>query len=330
MNWKLKAHTLAVLSRLPGGRRAYHCLQRWLGTNKLDVEDYLDHGLDIVELIQAQDRVVKGGTFLEIGTGWRPFAPFILYLAGAERIITVDVNPWLTHAYAVETFRALGPRLGAIAERLGLDANEVQRRYHAARPHAGNLTDLLRAFHVEYRYPADARCTGLADQSVDFVFSSNVLEHVEPESLRAIHRESFRVLKANGLAIHRVDLKDHYCLVDPSITSVNFLQYSEKQWRWYGGSGLAYHNRLRGVQHRRMLEEAGFGILSDRMRLSARSDLRSLDAIRSGHQPIHAEYAGFSPEELAAGYMWIVGGRSCAMLTKSGEKAQTMACASLR
>lgn len=37
MNWRMKAHLLAVLSRLPAGRKAYHRLQRVAGTNRLDL-----------------------------------------------------------------------------------------------------------------------------------------------------------------------------------------------------------------------------------------------------------------------------------------------------
>ena len=43
MNWKIKAHSLAVLSRLPAGRQMYHWLQRCAGTNKLQVETLERH-----------------------------------------------------------------------------------------------------------------------------------------------------------------------------------------------------------------------------------------------------------------------------------------------
>ena len=82
---------------------------------------------------------------------------------------------------------------------------------------------------------------------------------------------------------------------------MNFLRFSEEEWRRYG-RGLAYHNRLRGVQHRQLLEEAGFKVLSDKTRV----DARAVAAIESGALQVHADFARFKPEQLAAAYMWIV------------------------
>src|SRR5262245_41188461 len=46
----------------------------------------------------------------------------------------------------------------------------------------------------------DGRCFPFPDQSFDVVFSSNLLEHVD--DLAQLHRESARVLKAGGYAVH--------------------------------------------------------------------------------------------------------------------------------
>src|SRR5262249_16590846 len=151
-------------------------------------------------------------------------------------------------------------RLPVIAQRLGLTEVVLRTRYEAARPATRALRELLRATRVEYRCPADARRTGLKGASMDFVCSSNVLQHVAPPDLGAIPREASRVLKPGGLAVHRFNPEDHFKDVDKSITAVNFLQFSEREWRWYGGSGLGYHNRLRCSQHRRLLQEAGFKV----------------------------------------------------------------------
>ena len=68
MNWKLKAHALALLSRVPSGRRAYHALQSWLGTNGLQADEYLRRALEIVDLLA------------ELGE-----APLVVGVVGVER-----------------------------------------------------------------------------------------------------------------------------------------------------------------------------------------------------------------------------------------------------
>jgi SAM-dependent methyltransferase len=304
MHWKLKAHALAVLSRTPGGRKAYHFLQRSLGTNKLNAEEYVKRALEIVEMIREAGENPHQRTYFEIGTGWRPFLPFLLYLVGAEKIISVDINPWMNQSYAFETYRALESQLPSIADRLGLSFSELRDRYQqVSKPK--DLADLLQAFHVDYRCPADARRTMLPDQSVDFVCSSNVMQHVPPAILRDIHKEAYRILRPGGLAVHRCCPEDHFSHADRSITAAHFLRFSQRQWRWFGGSGLAYQNRLRAVQHRNLFEQAGFSVITDRVRI----DARSLEAIKSGRQQIHEDFARFTPEQLAASYLWLVGRR---------------------
>ena len=48
MNWKVKAVSLAVLSRVPGGKRAYLGLQAALGTNRLNRDEALDRVMNLV------------------------------------------------------------------------------------------------------------------------------------------------------------------------------------------------------------------------------------------------------------------------------------------
>lgn len=307
--WKLKAHTLAVLSRVPAGRHVYHRMQRVSGTTNLAVDESIRRSLEVVTLARdAGMDPAAGGTWLEVGTGWRPFLPFLLFLLGAERVITLDVNPWLTARYAFETFAALEGQLDRLAAQAGAPADEVRRRYQDVRGRMIRLPALLQACNIEYRCPGDAGATGLPDGSVDVVCSSNVLEHIPPSELARIHRESFRILRDDGLVVHRFNPADHFSHVDPRITSANFLQYSASQWRWYGGTGLAYHNRLRCREHEQLFRRAGFAIDVSRVR----TDRNALDAIVSGALRIHPDFAAFSPEELAADYMWIVGAKAAA------------------
>jgi SAM-dependent methyltransferase len=301
MHWKLKAHTLALLSRAPAGKALYHRLQRCLGTNPPQVQQNIARAAEIVDLIREAGHDPHRGVYMEIGTGWRPFVPFILHLIGAQRIITFDINPWLTKAYAFETCKVLQEHLLAISHRLHVDPQLLQHRYRVATGKGKDLLSLLNGFGVDYRYPGDAQATGLPDNSIDYVCSSNVLEHIPPTVLARIHRESLRVLRTGGLSVHRFNPQDHYCGVDCSITGANFLRYSQRAWRWYGGTGLAYHNRLRCCQHAALFMETGFDIQISRVRM----DQRALDAMQQHKLPIHSDFAAFTPAELAADYMWL-------------------------
>ena len=97
---------------------------------------------------------------------------------------------------------------------------------------------------------------GLVPAIAQEVGSNDVLMLAFMNDLRRIHTEAYRLLVPGGLAVHRVDVGDHFATIDRRITTGNFLQFSEEDWRWYGGSGLSYHNRLRCTDHVRLLDEA--------------------------------------------------------------------------
>jgi SAM-dependent methyltransferase len=70
---------------------------------------------------------------------------------------------------------------------------------------SSNIADLLKidvTEIVESKYPeSNILDLKYADKSFDFVFSDQVLEHVEGDPQRAID-ECYRVLKPNGIAVH--------------------------------------------------------------------------------------------------------------------------------
>jgi hypothetical protein len=301
MHWKYKAHLLACLSRLPGGRSIYHWLQRVAGTNRLQLQRDLQRAFELVDLVFAARGELAGARVVEIGTGWRPLVPYVLALGGARQVITLDINPWLTLQYARETWQALEPVLPEIAARCQVPVEQVRERYLRVPPQADTLQEMLQPLGIEYRYPADARSTGLSSGSVDLIVSSNVLEHIPREIQLEIHRESRRILQRGGLSVHRFNPQDHFSTVDSSITFANFLRFSSAEWHWLGGSGLAYHNRLRSRDYLELFAAAGLEVRVHRERI----DQRSLAAIRSGELPVHPEFQGYTPEELAVDYMWL-------------------------
>lgn len=303
MHWKLKAYALAVLSRVPAGQEAYLALQAIAGTNRLKADEGLRRAIELVGLMREAGRDPGGLVVLEIGTGWHPLVPTVLHLIGAHRIITIDKNPWLSWSSASETFAALSSRLDTIAAGLAVNVVDVQNRYdEAAKRQCQDLPSLLSALNIDYRYPVSVEHTHLPDEAIDIVCSSNVLEHLPLETLRGLHAESRRILKPGGLAVHRFNPADHYSHSDKSISSVNFLEYPEGRWRFYG-SGLAYHNRLRCSQHLQVLVDAGFSILVDRRRV----DEDALALLKRGSIAVDRAFAGLSLEDLAGEYMWLVG-----------------------
>ena len=304
MNWKIKAHALAILSRVPGSRFWYQTLRRIRGINPCDADREIRKALELINLTRESGRTLQDAVVLELGTGERPFVPFMMRLAGAKQVVTLDITRWLNIRELRETYQELRTRIPSIAHHLQMDLAEVESRFPKQLEDQGTVESLLQPFQIEYHCPANAQSTQLGDQSVDVVVSSNVLEHLAPEVLLAAHAETKRILKPDGAVVHRFNPEDHFAETDWTITGVNCLQYTARQWYWYGGSGLAYHNRLRCVEHRECMERAGLETIISRVR----TNHRALRALETGAVKVAPEFERFTPEELSADYMWLVGG----------------------
>jgi SAM-dependent methyltransferase len=300
MNWKLKAHALAVASRVPGGRTAYLRFQDRQASRMNDADEMLGRALDLLATFRDAGGDPAGSDCLEIGTGWCPWVPLLLVLKGARSVLTMDVNPYLSQATAVGTTRALLERTARVSDGIGLPVADIVKRLEAP-ARATTLDAWLNGLGVTYRL-GDVTRASLAQAGFDLVVSSNVLEHVPPDALEAIHAESVRLLRPGGCVVHRFNPQDHYSTFDRSITGANFLQFSSNEWHWLGGSGISYHNRLRCPQHQALVERTGLSVRLSR----TRPDLAAQRAIESGALKVHPDFAGMSLADLTDEYMWIV------------------------
>jgi Methyltransferase domain len=118
---------------------------------------------------------------------------------------------------------------------------------------------------VVYRAPCDAAATGLPAASVDVVFSNSVLEHVPRPAIERCLVEARRTLRAGGVMFHSVNCGDHYAYVDRDVHQLNYLRFSDVQWRKWNNRFL-YQNRLRAVDFVEMARAAGFAIEVDTSR----------------------------------------------------------------
>jgi len=252
MRWKLKAAVQNAIARLPEGvgNRVYFWLQRRFGgLQRVSPISRMSAAIETWRHCQAHGLDPVGKTFLEIGTGHVPDAPLAYWLMGAGRVITIDLNRYLSTELIDESISYLTAHRDEIVTMFG--SLLVTDRLDAIKDHR----DVLRA--IEYVAPGDASATGLVDGSVDVHTSYTTLEHVPPAALGRILREGDRVLAASGLFVHRVDYTDHFAHMDRTISHVNFLQYSEREWNRLAGNRFMFVNRLRHTDFVQLFEANG-------------------------------------------------------------------------
>lgn len=300
MNWKIKAYLQKAVATLPEGvgYRIYHVLQRLNGTfGKTRVQPRLSVARRLVELAEQSGHSVRGKTFFELGTGWSCTTPLGLWLCGAERVVTVDVNPYLKEHLVLRELRYITEHAGAITElfgKYGQTATFQERLKELCRQTPRTLQELLARTGIGYWSRFDARKTSLANGTVDFYFSWYVLQHIPPDVLRDIWRESHRILHPDGLVVHCVDAGDQFTRADPNLTAIHFLQFDEDTWLRYAGNRFAYHNRLRASDHLNLARDQGFEVVVSETAV----DEPSLAQLKRGF-PVHPRFREKSLEDLA-------------------------------
>ena len=80
---------------------------------------------------------------------------------------------------------------------------------------------------------------------------------------RTLLRDGNSLLKADGLCVHQISLADHSYRDDAGICRVNFLRFSDDEWRDRSAKTARhqYENRLRSSQYPPIFETAGFDVL---------------------------------------------------------------------
>lgn len=273
------------------GDRLYYLFQRYV-THSLPRPD-LDHALDLsIEHCRLLDRFsttpLNQAMHFEFGAGWDLCNNICFYCQGIDRQITIDINQ-LARRDLINTV-----------------IDHIQQRRPPAMTRLPNgplprdfMPFLRQAYGIDYRPLCDASATGLDQASLDFITTTNTLEHIPRQSIQEILLECRRILKPGGLMSMKIDYSDHYSHADASITPYNFLQFTEEQWRKYNPS-IHFQNRLRHRDHCELFQEAGFEVLHDQGEMPD----HGLEQVALLHPA--PPFDSYEPEQLAVTSGWFV------------------------
>lgn len=306
--WLFKTAVQRVISWLPASHRWNELLQRYvtkgLTLTPASFEEKLiccRHHLDYYLSFSQCPR--EDFTVLELGTGWFPILPLGLYLCGAGRITTYDIDSFL-HAFTfkrvLELFEEFD-REGRLQTLLPQVQPERLKQLRDIRSQAGRESPkvLLERLHI-FPVLRDARDSGHPPGSIDLVFSNFVLEHISRDVLVTLLTEFKRVLSPSGVMTHHIGLADQYASFDSSITPFNFLKYPSKQWRFLNNPIIPL-TRLRIADYRALLLQTGFDQVAE---LNIKGSLQELRQVK-----LAPEFACYTEEDLLVLFSWLVARR---------------------
>jgi hypothetical protein len=277
MNWKLKARIQNLISMLPSemSYSLYYFVQRTLGGLKnFSPISRLESGFEIWTKIEEQGIDPKDKVFFEVGTGRAPLAPLAYWLMGAKKIYTIDLNPYIKKELLEDSFLYINENQQEIKSLFGSrlqNARFTKLIALATQPHF-SLNEFFELCDIEYIAPGDAAKTPLEQGCIDFHTSYNVFEHIPEPVLSAILKEGNRIVKKSGLFIHKIDYSDHFAHSDTSISSINFLQFSDEKWSKIAGNRYMYMNRMRHDDFIELFNSVGQKIVFQEGRIDSQAE----------------------------------------------------------
>lgn len=237
--WRFKVLVKIILSRLPFG----YSLWQKLGLFRHGQMDSSEYALNVfdshIKRVGLEGQL-SGKVILELGPGDSISTSIIAYAYGAQSIL-VDAGDFMKRDVA--TYKELA---GVLA----------QKKYKVPEITSGmNFKNILETTHSQYFTDGLKSLRSIPSNSVDFIFSQAVLEHLRKHEFLDIMKELRRILKSTGISSHQVDLKDHLG------GALNNLTFSEKIWEsdFFVKSGF-YTNRIRFTNMVDLFKQAGFQV----------------------------------------------------------------------
>lgn len=275
MKHTTKSKILKLLDVLPKkiGYWLYHQLQ--LMTLK-DIEFYFKTNkasFKLLEKILDTNKIeVADENIIEIGSGWFPLIPLLFKeQLKVKSIHTFDINKHYN------------------TDRI-LKSTEIFSELLNIRP-SKKLPDFIKYYPYTSIHKATLTCNPV------LVYSRFVLEHIPHKELLEIHRHLYKATPKNTKILHLISPSDHRSFGDSSISTYDFLQYSENEWNKIQ-TKFDYHNRLRLPDYLNIFEKSKFKV-----------EYLSYDQVNKNSKKykmfkeiqLHQDFKKFTEKEILAG-----------------------------
>ena len=122
-----------------------------------------------------------------------------------------------------------------------------------------NLKQLKSLYNINYIAPCSLNNFAKINQKFNMCISTTVLEHLKISELDEYLEKLKTILEPKGLVSSLIDYTDHYSHTDKNISVLNYLSYSDEEWRKYNNSYL-FQNRLRHQDYKKIIEEKNYKI----------------------------------------------------------------------
>ena len=299
MNWKKKAFIQRQIGKLPEtlSNKMYYYIQKRYGQLRKGTVDIarMTAILNLLKKLKSYGYGIKGKTFFEVGTGWTPVFSILVYLCGGKTV-TVDKTKWLQKELTRNFLFFINKnktQIGEIFDDL-LEEENFYLLMDYINNESINVKSLLQLCQIQYKAPCDASKTYLEPNSIDYHFSYSVYQYIPFPILKNILLEGNRIVKNDGIFISNILYRDEYSGIDKRISPINFLQYSDEEWKKYAGHKFNSTNRARHDDYENLFKEVGHVLLD----VQTRKDESILNIINGDTFKLNDKFKNKSNEVL--------------------------------
>jgi SAM-dependent methyltransferase len=185
-----------------------------------------------------------GSAVLELGPSDSIASALLRFATGSQRTYLVDAGSFAQKDVAFYRF---------------LVDEMAKKAFHVPEIMAAkSFYDVLEACNAQYMTEGISSLRTIPSESVDFVWSHSVLEHVRKHELGALLSELYCILKPGAVYSHNIDYQDHLDF------ELNNLRFSGKLWEspFFVKSGF-YSNLIPALKMHALFREVGFEIIQE-------------------------------------------------------------------
>jgi hypothetical protein len=243
MLWMIKLIIKIIISRLP----IFYATWRKLGVFRHGQMDSCNYALKIFRLHMSRcypKGLPSSFTMLELGPGDSAASAIIGKAFGASKIYMVDIGDF------AEKNICFYQKLAAKLNNQGFDVSDLTK--------INSFQEMLQITSAEYLIKGIESLRQIPTNSIDFIYSHSVLEHVRKKDFLILLFELNRIAKIGSFSSHCIDFQDHLAW------SLNNLRFSEIIWEsnLFVSSGF-YTNRIPAIEMHGLFNKAGFMIKAE-------------------------------------------------------------------
>jgi hypothetical protein len=192
---------------------------------------------------KVKELVPKSGIIMDVGTGWFHHDAFLLYLLGDYTIYLFDVMNKARLSWIKNYLSYLISNQELISKELAIPRQTIQEKLEPL-----ITLDSCSSIYKKCNFiPCITKKTEtpfLSEDSIDFMVSNCVLNHIPPKILIAELHSLRRMLKKNGYMYHLLGHWDHWAFHDKKVNRFNYYRYSDAYYKRFFETEIEYQNRM--------------------------------------------------------------------------------------